>query len=193
LLEALETVRARRRSDLVAVLDGTNAQCFWADYPDAIATLERAADPAVTVRTVVPKLLRRRLAKAVRSADKVKIPTSLELHDIRIRFKHLRYCCEFFEPWFEKRVAPIIKIVTELQDTLGSLHECDVAPNVLQQLASSVSSERPITGVTSLELTRATLSLIQDTQRQRDELLVGFRDQVVELRDLAGDSKLKIG
>jgi hypothetical protein len=79
-----------------------------------------------------------------------------------------------------------------LQDTLGSLHECDVAPNVLQQLASSVSAERPITGATSLELTQATVSLIQDTQRQRDELLVGFRDQVAELRDLAGDSKLKM-
>src|SRR5262249_40920820 len=101
-------------------------------------TLERSADPDVTVRAVVPKLLRRRLKKAVRSADKVQIPTSQELHDIRIRFKHLRYCCEFFEPWFERRAAPIIKIATELQDTLGGLHECDVAPDVLGQLASRV-------------------------------------------------------
>jgi CHAD domain-containing protein len=184
LLDALESVRAKRRAELLAVLEATKAKVFWEEFPAAVSAFEASADPVETVRQAAPKLLRRRRKIALRSADNVQFPTSSELHDSRIQFKRLRYSGEFFEPWLERRVAPVIKIATQLQDTLGSLHDCDVRADLLEALVHDAPNDGASNGARGLELTRVTLALIQDTRQRRDELLIGFRDQLAELRAL---------
>jgi CHAD domain-containing protein len=45
---------------------------------------------------------------------------------MRIAAKHLRYTLEVFNPLYEKALRKPIKIVKEIQELLGELHDCDV-------------------------------------------------------------------
>lgn len=49
-----------------------------------------------------------------------------ELHAMRIAAKHLRYTAEFFAPLYENELKPHIKALRTAQDSLGSIHDCDV-------------------------------------------------------------------
>ena len=49
-----------------------------------------------------------------------------ELHQMRIAAKHLRYTLEVFEPLYDRALRKPIKIVKEIQDLLGEVHDCDV-------------------------------------------------------------------
>jgi CHAD domain-containing protein len=49
-----------------------------------------------------------------------------ELHQMRIAAKHLRYTLEVFEPLYDRALRKPIKIVKEVQELLGEVHDCDV-------------------------------------------------------------------
>ena len=49
-----------------------------------------------------------------------------ELHQMRIAAKHLRYTLEVFEPLYGRALRKPIKIMKEIQDLLGEVHDCDV-------------------------------------------------------------------
>ena len=49
-----------------------------------------------------------------------------ELHDMRIAAKRLRYCFEFFTPFFGPEADAPLKKFKQLQDFLGEIHDCDV-------------------------------------------------------------------
>lgn len=49
-----------------------------------------------------------------------------ELHEMRIAAKRLRYTLEIFAPLYGKRFDKPLKIIKEIQERLGSLHDCDV-------------------------------------------------------------------
>ncbi len=51
---------------------------------------------------------------------------AVELHQMRIAAKHLRYTLEVFEPLYDRALRKPIKIVKEIQDLLGEVHDCDV-------------------------------------------------------------------
>ena len=53
--------------------------------------------------------------------------TSEQLHDLRISCKHLRYTLELFEPALPDTVGAVTKVVTDMQEHLGDLHDADVA------------------------------------------------------------------
>jgi len=53
--------------------------------------------------------------------------TSEQLHELRIACKHLRYTLELFEPALPDTVEAVTKVVTEMQEHLGDLHDADVA------------------------------------------------------------------
>jgi triphosphatase len=190
LLAAIEHVRAQRRHELVAVLDGPVVQRLWDRFPNVVDSLERTANRRVTVRGAAPRLLKKRLAKVIGSVDGVEASTSTELHQVRIRCKRLRYTGEFFKPWFDRKVEPIIKIAGSLQDTLGALHDGDVMPESLQALIETALAGGGSATVSGYELTRAILTLIQDRHRQRDGLLVRYRELMAELRAVGRDTRI---
>jgi CHAD domain-containing protein len=191
LLAALRRVRADRAQDLRQVLDGPAARHIWEALPGAADALERAADPRVTVRAAAPGLLRRRLRRVARSLRAIATPTAVELHRVRVRCKRLRDACEFFEPWLGKRVAPLIAITTDLQDTLGALHDGDVAPDLLRVLVEAAAPDAESGPTDGRELAAAVLWLVGDRQRRRDEQLVRFRDQWAQVRALARTTYLR--
>ncbi len=49
-----------------------------------------------------------------------------ELHQMRIAAKHLRYTLEVFEPLYDRALRKPIKVVKEIQELLGQVHDCDV-------------------------------------------------------------------
>jgi CHAD domain-containing protein len=48
------------------------------------------------------------------------------LHDMRIAAKRLRYVLEVTHPLFGPYAAEAVKVVKDLQDLLGEIHDCDV-------------------------------------------------------------------
>jgi hypothetical protein len=48
-----------------------------------------------------------------------------ELHDMRIAAKRLRYLLELSQPLFGQPVKKAAKVVKDLQDLLGEIHDCD--------------------------------------------------------------------
>ena len=48
-----------------------------------------------------------------------------ELHDMRIAAKRLRYLLELSEPLFGQPAKKAAKVVKDLQDLLGEIHDCD--------------------------------------------------------------------
>jgi CHAD domain-containing protein len=191
LLAALRRVRAERREDLRGVLDGPVARQLWEAFPRAVDALERAADPRIAVRAAAPELLHRRLRRVARSMRGIAAPTAAELHRVRRRCKRLRDACEFFEPWLGKHVAPLIAITKDLQDTLGALHDGDVAPDALRGLVAAAPPGRGTGPTDGRELAEAVLWLVGDRQRRRDELLDRFRDRWAQLRALARTTPLR--
>lgn len=49
-----------------------------------------------------------------------------ELHAMRIAAKHLRYTLEIFAPLYDDNLKKPIKVVKEMQEMLGDIHDCDV-------------------------------------------------------------------
>jgi triphosphatase len=191
LLGALERVRDQRRAELVAVLDEPATKNRWPALTAAADALAASADPRVTVRRMAPRLIQRRLQKVTRASDRLRVPTATELHRLRIRCKRLRYAGEFFKPWFKRQVDPLIKATTELQDTLGTLHEGDVMPDLLPALADVALASAGSEPTLGYELARATLALVRDRLQERDKLLVRFWDQRAELRALGRATRFK--
>jgi CHAD domain-containing protein len=60
-------------------------------------------------------------------------------HDLRIKTKHLRYALELASPAPDPRLVDAIK---HLQQALGSLHDCDVRIERLQQEAASLGARK---------------------------------------------------
>ncbi|MBP1619514.1 MAG: domain containing protein [Acidobacteria bacterium] len=61
-----------------------------------------------------------------------------ELHRLRIRFKRLRYACEFFAEAFGDEVEETIRTLVEFQDTLGRHQDAVVARVALERLVAEV-------------------------------------------------------
>jgi len=51
---------------------------------------------------------------------------SVELHEMRIAAKRLRYVMEIFAPIYKGKLKPFIRITKDIQDALGEMHDCDV-------------------------------------------------------------------
>lgn len=60
-------------------------------------------------------------AKAIHDPEKI-----TELHAMRIAAKRLRYTLEIFLPSLDPAADTLLKIITELQERIGAIHDCDV-------------------------------------------------------------------
>ncbi|MEW5797594.1 MAG: CHAD domain-containing protein [Bacteroidota bacterium] len=64
---------------------------------------------------------------------------TIQLHQMRIAAKRLRYVMEIFNSVYRGRLKRFIKIVRAIQDTLGEMHDCTVW---LQTLPQFIEKER---------------------------------------------------
>ncbi len=86
------------------------------------------------VRHVLPVLLHQRLA-AVRAFDVViDEANTTSLHNLRIRFKQLRYMVEFFRDVLGSSAENFIEEIKAMQDLLGRLNDIAVAQAILSDM-----------------------------------------------------------
>lgn len=132
LLGRLETERETPRVALERHLAHPNHYRFEKDFADWLYGEAPSQGSPVKkglqrVRDVAPIFLEE-CRKAVPAfapaiADQ---PSAATLHTLRIACKGLRYTAEFFRSSYDKRLNPMIKQATELQDILGRHHDADV-------------------------------------------------------------------
>jgi CHAD domain-containing protein len=84
----------------------------------------------------------RRACKPVRTYDRS--PTDAQLHDVRIKTKHVRYAAECFEPLAGKRAKTLAKHAERLQTVLGEQHDAVVAAARLREYPEAPSDAFPL-------------------------------------------------
>ena len=73
----------------------------------------------------------------IHDPDKIK-----ELHNLRISIKRLRYSMEFFAINYGEEFQDFLKILADLQEQLGDIHDCDVVEMVLTDYLQALPDRR---------------------------------------------------
>lgn len=100
--------------------------------PKAIP-IHKLAEPGKPLRASAPVLLVR-LQEMLDWTDAIRDPKRVvELHEMRIAAKRLRYTLEIFAPTLGQRARKMLKVVEEIQERLGAIHDCDALFPVLRK------------------------------------------------------------
>jgi CHAD domain-containing protein len=84
-------------------------------------------DPAGPLGDNAERIVRVRLEELTSFMPKAADPTEVvALHDMRIAAKRLRYILEVTGSCFGPYASGAVKLVKDLQDLLGEIHDCDV-------------------------------------------------------------------
>jgi CHAD domain-containing protein len=129
----LHQQRTRAQARVVKVLDRLENKQILADMNGTLQELLVHAR-VYEIETLPADLYRRaneairlRLEEFLAFAPHVMHPErAAELHQMRIAAKHLRYTLEVFQPLYERGLRKPLKIVKEIQELLGEVHDCDV-------------------------------------------------------------------
>jgi CHAD domain-containing protein len=132
-VEALDSVVTGR------LRSGVEARLVPVAEPAASDRVHRAKRQAVSVRA--PALVAKRLRRLRRLEESLIVPGSSEIHRARIGAKKLRYTAEFFTPVFPAALPPLIDLATQIQDTLGEVHDFDVFADALLAEIERVAQE----------------------------------------------------
>jgi CHAD domain-containing protein len=149
-LDAMIADRERdaAQADLHALLDGGAIDFLRHDFHRTLEALaEPAREPSGTrsrkraVRRAAPRLIARALRRLETGEEDLLASTSSELHARRIRAKRARYACEFFAPASGDVLDEPVARLTALQDSLGEIHDADVAVGALLGAIEGVSAD----------------------------------------------------
>jgi CHAD domain-containing protein len=125
-----------------------------------------------SVRRTAPRLIERALRRLYRDQDNLLAPTSTELHERRILAKRARYTMEYFAPAFGDALEEPIAHMTAVQDTLGEIHDADVAVAALLQRIEAVAGDAERTADAA-----ALARLVTRYLERRDADLLTFRER----------------
>jgi CHAD domain-containing protein len=104
--------------------------------------------PQNSLRENAPVVIRPRLAALFGWSPYVEDPRHrLELHEMRISAKKLRYAMEAFRPCYGRWFAKALRQVREVQERIGSIHDLDVMLDRLHAHAlarDSAASLQPV-------------------------------------------------
>lgn len=146
----LTALRDRR---YVALLDHLVAE---ANVP---SLLPEAGSPAADV---VPALVRAPWQALERAARRLgRKPGNLELHDLRVRTKRVRYAADAAAPVVGEDAAALSKAAADLQSVLGDLNDAVVARRWLRDWAEGDRTEEAVKAAREL-------SLLERTAAQRE-------------------------
>ena len=103
----------------------------------------KGLDPAGPLADEAERIVRVRLDELCSFMPRAADPTEVDaLHDMRIAAKRLRYVLEITHPVFGPYAHSAVKLVKDLQDLLGEIHDCDVqVPEVAAILDELVAAD----------------------------------------------------
>lgn len=112
--------------------DHQNLCCQLADFCQ-----EQGEVPAGTfphrVRDLAASLIYAKLADVRLFEPHLQRASLAEMHELRIRFKELRYSIEFFAPLMGNKIVPLLADLDQIQDHLGNLNDARIALELLAQ------------------------------------------------------------
>jgi hypothetical protein len=150
----------------------------------------KGLDPEGQLADNAERIIRVRLDELTGFMPKAADPGEIvALHDMRIAAKRLRYVLEITGPCFGPYASSAVKMVKDLQDLLGEIHDCDVQlPEVAAFLEELVREDVAAAGGSPKDLaktpnrrTYAGLVALQVHLRARREAL--FEDFLELWRD----------
>ena len=96
-------------------------------------SLHNLTRPQRPLRESAPVLLVR-LSELMEWTSAIHDPACVEeLHNMRIAAKRLRYTLELFAPVLGPPSAPVLALVTAMQEQIGAIHDCDMMMPLLQE------------------------------------------------------------
>jgi CHAD domain-containing protein len=116
----------------------------------------KGLDPRAPLGDNAERIVRVRLDELCSFMPKAADPDEVvALHDMRIAAKRLRYILEVTGPCFGLYAGSAVKLVKDLQDLLGEIHDCDVQlPEVAAFLEELMAADAAAAGASAKDLAR---------------------------------------
>ena len=117
----------------------------------------KGLDPEAPLGDNAERIVRVRLEELTSFMPRAADPREVvALHDMRIAAKRLRYILEVTGPCFGPYASGAVKLVKELQDLLGEIHDCDVQlPEVAAFLEELMAEDVATAGESPEDLAKA--------------------------------------
>ena len=105
----------------------------------------KSSKPLPTYLEMAKAIIQDRLSDLEELSDSLYRPLQIdELHEMRIAAKRLRYAIELFHDCFDSAVLKFAKAASQLQSSLGRVHDCDVwIESFGKEIVSSKKSSQP--------------------------------------------------
>jgi hypothetical protein len=116
----------------------------------------KGLEPEGTLGDNAERIVRVRLDELTSFMPKASDPKEIvALHDMRIAAKRLRYVLEVTGDCFGPYASTAVKLVKDLQDLLGEIHDCDVQlPEVAAFLEELVAADAAVAGLSPRDLAK---------------------------------------
>jgi triphosphatase len=187
MLEEWRVKRWKARKALLRLLDSKEYSRFKRDMD---RFLEEETGPPDQSEGARPYQVRHVIGSAILSRyEEVRAfealqdePTMAQVHALRIAGKYFRYTLEFFRDVLPKDAGAMIRDVVKLQDSLGELHDADVATTLVRGYLGEHQGQGPAA--------RGQGSVDNDTQGTDEAIPTGLATYLAELQSII-DSKRK--
>ncbi len=181
LIELWQAELQTAREAMLAYLDSQAYQNFvyetneFVNSPGLGAVAFQMDNPQpYRVREVAPIMIYSRLG-AVRAFDQVISNATFEqLHELRIRYKYLRYTVEFFREVLGVESKTVIEHIKGVQDHLGDLNDANVACQMLQGFLEDWESRQQSMPLGARQNPEPVVQYLAYRTAERHQLLIRF-------------------
>lgn len=134
LMTSLQESRVKAQPDIVQAVQRFKEDCILDDILKCLGASPLLPEEMREVRVAALAHAMDRMEAMVALEIYVRVQDAcLEHHQMRIAGKKLRYALEIFSPAFDDALRPNIKLMKEMQDVLGEMHDCDVWACLLKE------------------------------------------------------------